>query len=260
MSDIVLFQMCSWRRKDLIEGHRFYVDQARKRLLSQFENIETEAEQASEEWLERSGSRFDPDLHDPCDFYGAANNAGIEFYGLLSNMRDQTHLGMVAGMFHEWDKQLRDWLVHETQHWYVGENFPRCIWEVNFHELGAFLESLGWDVGTTAYWKILNACRLVVNVYKHGTGGALDQLKEKHPEYLHDPTSGHDTLFSSVDFRDHTYLRISEAQIEVFSEAIITFWSSAPENIWYNQVKDVTGRIQKAILKDQANKKTISKK
>ncbi len=252
MSDMVLFQMCSWRRKDLIEGHRFYVEQARKRLLSQFENIEAEAEKASEDWLERSGSHFDPERHDPGDFYEAASNAGIEFYGLLSDMRDQTRLSVVAGMFHEWDKQLRDWLVDEVHHWYVGENFPRCIWDLKFHEMAEFLESLGWDVEETAYWKTLNACQLVVNVYKHGTGSALDKLKEKHPEFLHGTTGGHGNLFSSVDLRDHTYLKISDAQFKAFTEAIVSFWSSVPESIWASQTKDVTGRLVKAIYKDQA--------
>lgn len=251
MNQEVLFQMCALRRKDLIEGHRFYVTEARKRLLSQFENIESEAEKASEEWIERSSSRFDPERHDPADFYEAAYNVGIEFYELLNDMRDQTRLSVVAGMFHEWDKQLRDWLVHEIKHWYAGENFPRGIWQVNFAEMAEFLESLGWSVGSSAYWETLNACRLVVNVYKHGAGPALDELKEKYPVYFDDATGNHAILFSSVDLHDHTYLKISDAQIEAFSEAIVSFWSASPDKILASQVKEVTGRLQKAILKDQ---------
>lgn len=236
----------------MIEGHRFYVEQARKRLLSQFENIEAEAEKASADWLERSNSRFDPDHHDPGNFYEAANDVGIKFYGLLSDMRDQTRLSVVAGMFHEWDKQLRDWLVQEVHHWYGGENFPRCIWDVNFRELAEFLDCLGWNVGATPYWQMLNACRLVVNVYKHGTGAALDELKERHPEYLHDPTNGHHFLFSSVDFRDHTYLTVTDAQFAAFSDAIVSFWSLVPENTLASQTRDVTGRLERAMSKDQA--------
>ena len=99
MSDYVLFQMWGPFRQSLIAGHLFYVEQAGKRLLTQFEDIEAEADKAAEEWLEKSRDRFDPDRHDPGDFYEAANDAGIEFYGLLSDMREQTTLGVVAGMF-----------------------------------------------------------------------------------------------------------------------------------------------------------------
>jgi hypothetical protein len=94
-------------RQSLIKRHQFYVKQARKRVLSQFENMEEEADKAAEEWLEQSSGRFDPDWHDPGDFYEAANDVGIEFYQLLSDMRNQTRLSVVAGMFHEWDKNLR---------------------------------------------------------------------------------------------------------------------------------------------------------
>ena len=118
MSGKVLFHMWEPFRASLIANHQFYVDQSRKRLLSQFDNIEPEADKATEEWLERSNSRFDPDRHDPADFYETAHEVGIEFYGLLSDMRDQTWLSVVAGMFHEWDKQLRGWLVREIGHWH----------------------------------------------------------------------------------------------------------------------------------------------
>src|SRR5437868_2508040 len=105
MSGYVLFQMWEPFRQSLIKGHLFYVEQARKRLLSRFDDIEADADRAAEEWLEQSGQHFDADRHDPCDFYEAANDVGIEFYGLLSDMREQTRLSVVAGMFHEWDKQ-----------------------------------------------------------------------------------------------------------------------------------------------------------
>ena len=42
----VLFQMWGPFRQSLIDGHLFYVEQARKRLLTQFENIEAEADKA----------------------------------------------------------------------------------------------------------------------------------------------------------------------------------------------------------------------
>ncbi len=55
MSGYVLFQMWEPFRQSLIKGHLFFVEQARKRLLSQFNDIEADADRAAEEWLEQSG-------------------------------------------------------------------------------------------------------------------------------------------------------------------------------------------------------------
>ncbi|MBB3122478.1 hypothetical protein [Pseudoduganella violacea] len=59
----VLFQMWQPVRVMLIERHEFYAAQARRRLLSQFSNIEREAALAAAAWLKRTGTRFDPETH-----------------------------------------------------------------------------------------------------------------------------------------------------------------------------------------------------
>lgn len=159
-------------------------------MLSQFDNMEEEADKAAEEWLEQSGDQFDPDRHDPGDFYEAANDVGIEFYQLLSDMRDQTRLSVIAGMFHEWEKQLRDWLVREILHWHRGESVVAKVWSADFCKIADLLESFGWKIRSTDYLKTLDACRLVVNVYKHGVGPSLKDLKQSYPEYLDNPLSG----------------------------------------------------------------------
>jgi hypothetical protein len=67
MSGYVSFKMWEPFRQSLIKGHLFYVEQAQKRLLSQFADMEADADRAAEEWLEQSGKFFDPDRHDPGD-------------------------------------------------------------------------------------------------------------------------------------------------------------------------------------------------
>ncbi|AUL42486.1 hypothetical protein FYA99_14645 [Bordetella parapertussis] len=260
MRDHVLLQMWGPFRESLIKGHLFYTEQAQKRLLSQFEDMEAEADRAAEEWLEKSGPRFDPDRHDPGDFYEAANDAGIEFYGLLSDMRDQTRLSVVAGMFHEWDKQLRDWLVREIQHWHHGDNVNMQVWSVNFVQMVDLLERFGWDLRSKNYFPALDACRLVVNVYKHGDGKSLDDLKKAYPEYLEDPLAGLREDLSSLQFRDHTNLKVSDDQIQEFSIAIMNFWRDVPENVFSTQVTDVPQWFENAMKKDQGNSQQTSKK
>jgi len=259
MTRYAVFQMWGPFRQSLIRRHQFYVEQAKKRLLSQFENMGPEADQASEDWLEECGQYFDPDRHDEGSFYEAANDVRIEYYGLLEEMRENTRLSVVAGMFHEWDKQLRGWLTRELTHWHRGDVANRRLWSAKFEEIVELLESLGWNVRNADYFSDLDACRLVVNVYKHGRGTSLDELKDRFPDYLADPYADAGGAFSDVRYRDHTNLKVSNGQFQAFSEAILAFWRDVPESVFDSQVGEVPDWFGKAILKDQASRNSRAK-
>ena len=111
-----LLHMWNTHRKQIITAQEFYMVQAEKRLLSQFQNMEEEATKYGEEWLEVVGQHFDPERHDPTDFYEQAHEESINFYQMLEDMRNRTYLSVAAGMFHEWDKQLREWMAKEVGH------------------------------------------------------------------------------------------------------------------------------------------------
>lgn len=258
MNGYVLFQMWEPFRQSLIKGHLFYVEQARKRLLSQFDNIEADADRATKEWLDNK--YFDPDRDDPDSDYERAYDFSIEFYGLLSDMREQTRLNAVAGMFHEWDKQLRDWLTRELQYWHRGDNATSKVWSADFSQIADLLESFGWNFRSAGYFRALDACRLVVNVYKHGLGKSLDELRNNFPEYLSDPFNGSGGAFLDTKFRDHTHLKVSDDQFQMFSDAILAFWRDVPENVVESKMTDVPDWFRKAILKDRAESEQASKK
>ena len=260
MSGYALFQMWEPFRQSLIKGHLFYVEQARKRLLSQFDDIGADADRAAEEWLEQSGQNFDPDRHDLEVFYEMANDVGIEFYELLNDMREQTRLSVVAGMFHEWDKQLRDWLVREIQSWHRGDSATLKVWSVDFGQVADLLESFGWNLRTADYFRTLDACRLVVNVYKHGDGKSLDDLRSSFPEYLDDPFRDFKDTLLDMKYRDHTHLKVSDEQFQGFSDAILAFWRDVPENVIDTQLTNLPDWFGNAILKDRAAPEQKSKK
>ena len=260
MSDSVLFRMWEPFRQSLIDSHLFYVDQARKRLISQFDDIESAADKAADEWLERSKHRFDPDRDDPGSFYETANEVRIEFYGLLGGMRDQTRLSVVAGMLHGWDKQLRDWLVGEIKHWHSGDNIPLKVWSVDFGDIADLLESLGWKIRNASYFPVLDACRLVVNVYKHGEGKSFIDLKQNYPECLDAPFQSAGGAISGFEYRDHTHLRVSDKQLQAFSDAIVAFWQGVPESIYPSQTTDVPRWFERAILNDQIEQEQARQK
>lgn len=246
-----LFQMCGSHRKTLIAEHLFYVEQARKRVLSQFDDIEGEADRAAESWLDANKHLFNPDYHDPADFYESAQDQGIEFYQLLCEMRNRTTLSVIAGMYHEWDKHLRKWLTDEIRHWHFGEAVQERVWTVDFGKLTDLMESLGWRVRAQVYFPKLDACRLVVNVYKHGKGNSLNELKEKYPEYLTDPLGKICKTFSGLGYLDYTHLKVSEYQLQGFSDAIVAFWQDAPEDIFDRDGLEPPGWFVRAMSDDQ---------
>lgn len=79
--DTVLFQMWEPFRQKIIEEHRFYLDQGKKKLLSQFHDMEKEAEQEAERWLEERAPYFDPDRDDPGTAYENALSRGRRMIG-----------------------------------------------------------------------------------------------------------------------------------------------------------------------------------
>lgn len=251
MRDFAMFQMWGPTRQALIESHRFYVDQANVRLLSQFQDMEAEAEKAAEGWLETNGRYFDPDRHDEGFFYERANEVGIEFYQMLADMREQTRLSVVAGMFQLWDKQLREWLVREMRHWHRGETAVAKVWTADFVMIADLLESLGWKLRSAPFYEKLDECRLVVNVHKHGDGTSLKDLKHRFPHYLLDPAGNPAGRLPDLRYRDHMHLRVSDDQIEAFSSAIVQFWQQVPDNVSSSQVDEVPDWFGKAILKDR---------
>jgi hypothetical protein len=84
---------------------------------------------------------FDPDRHDPCDFYENAFEDSIEFYQMLEQMRNRTFLSVVAGMFHEWDKELREWIIKKSFS-PLSDKGKKRIWGCQFHEI---MESISTD-------------------------------------------------------------------------------------------------------------------
>lgn len=257
MADRVLFNMHSGFRAQLIEKHEFYVSHAKTRLLEQFtdEAISQEADRASDESWKKRGRNFDPDRHDLSDFAEAAYDDGIWRYQLLNEMRDNVRLSIIAGFFHGWEKNLRQWLVDEIRHWHQGEGTRERIWKANLLDLFALLESFSWNVRSSEYFADLDSCRLVVNVFKHGDGTSLSELAEYYPRFLRHPLASMRGEISQMWFKPrHEHLTVSDQDLEAFSRAVIRFWSEVPENVLNSQINTPPSWLVKAIEKDNQQK------
>ena len=121
-------------RKAQIERQFFYFEQSRKRLLSQFADLGKEADQSAVAWLEENSHRFDPDRDDPGSFEEAAYFHGVDRYYLLTKILDAARLSVVAGMYHEWDKQHRTWILEEVRDWHKSPELGQSPTSTNTAE------------------------------------------------------------------------------------------------------------------------------
>jgi hypothetical protein len=222
-----------WRHH-LIKRHNFLVEQMRGRILAQFANIEAEAEQYAEDEYVRivSAPASEYDYRDMSDAAETANENSIEYYGLLDDLRKQATLSAVAGMYHQWEKELRKFVELEMRHYFKADAVKKHAWVKDVGNLFAILKELGWDCTALTSFSKIDACRLVVNVYKHGKGRSLDELNEKYPEYLNNPMRDFKLFDGHLD---HEWLEVSDAQILEFAAAIKEFWEKFPELLYWQK-------------------------
>lgn len=241
-----------WRpiRERLIANHEFYVREAKRRLLDQFndDSMKADADQYANEWLERRAMFFDPDRDDPGDNYEQAYEENISFFVSLEGLRDNTRLSIIAGMLHEWEKQFRDWLGREFGQHGFGKPMHDAVWMARTDDLFDLMEACGWPVRDRPYFNDLLICLLVVNVYKHGNGRSLDALKALAPAHI----ANGDLPAFFVSALDYSALSVSDEDLAQFAAAIAAFWHDIPENIFFSQLSKPPRWVQQALERNAA--------
>ena len=217
-----------------LEPHEFYVSEARRRLLSQFGDLEQEAEKREQQFLETTAEYFDQDNDDPMAAYEQAYHEGIYYVRSLLEMQNTVLLALTAGMYHQFDKKLREHTIKELSNWCERELITPMIWNLTFHQLIDLLEWIGLTINGTEYGERIKACNLVVNVYKHGDGPAHQTLSVDHPEYYPNPTDVRGTQIVP----NHDDLHVSEDQFVDFANAITAFWNAVPEDCYYSDLRE----------------------
>ena len=73
-------------------------------------------------------------------------------------------------------------MERELSHAYDRDRVTKYVWRSDINKLFDTLEEFGWPIRQAQWVQLLNACRLIVNVYKHGKGQSLDELVRDHPQ------------------------------------------------------------------------------
>ena len=135
----------------------------------------------------------------------------------------------MAGLYHQWDKDLREFLEHELRHDLKADYVIKKTWLPNIGEIFDTLKEFGWDCTAEPFYQKIDACRLIVNAYKHGKGKALNDLAASFPEYLPNPIPETSALFTGNEFLDPEWLDVSEAQFNELAASLRQFWEKFPE-------------------------------
>ncbi len=214
-------------RERFLDGHDFYMEQVKVRVLDNFDNIEEEAKRVGDEFYDRIGSASWDDSGDMSDVAESALAEEVDFYMLLSDMKRQTTLGAMASLYHQWDKDFRDFMERKLSHAYDRAWVTENIWESSIDKLFNILEDFGWSVRQAQWFPLLNGCRLVVNVYKHGKGQSLVELHKVYPQYLKGPFDNiAETPCPTIPY--HRNLSITEEEFDEIAGALRQFWVDFP--------------------------------
>lgn len=235
-------QLYLWRgqRQLILEKHDFYIEQLKVRVFSQLRDVAGEADRFLDAEYERLGSLPGDGNTGLDEIAEEALDRGQAFYGLLSDLRKQMLLGALAGLYHQWDKELRDFIEHEIRQDLDHAQATR-VWSWDIKRVFDLLAAFAWDCRSCPFFPRIEACGLIVNVYKHGKGRSLDGLASRFPEYLDD---GFTQPPEVTNFVDHEWLSLSEEQLGEIGGALRSFWEAYPERLYFRG----TGAELKAVL------------
>lgn len=222
-------QMHDYIRTVIVERHTFFVREAKKRLLNQFDDIEGETDRYQEEvWEAAMKAPYYGEGPDMGDIAQAVTDDAAGHYTLLDDVRKQVRLSTTAAMFHQWDKELREYLDKEFRHYLDAKWIQKNVWNSKTIDIFDLFDEFGWHAKQQPFFSLIDACNLIVNVYKHGKGAALTRLHKDYPQYMSE--LGFESWTGTM-YLDHKWLEVTDADFDAFAGAFEAFWRGMPERL-----------------------------
>jgi len=227
-----IFNIGFWEpyiRSEFIKQIELLYDSILNRLIPTFDSIEKEAEEISEiEWDRLCSSCSSPDV-DPADLEEEAEEAGIEHYMMLSNIK-QTLLNITAtGFYHLFEQQIIFFLRREILH-------PSEENDTKLMKVSVFKDKLlekGIDVKFFKSWMNIEELRLVSNSIKHAEGPSAGELRKLRPDLFEHPmVRAQKESFFKGNAIPRVYMPLAGEDIFViqddllkYKDALMDFWS-----------------------------------
>lgn len=181
-----IFNIGFWEpfiRTQFVKQIELLSESIQNRLIPTFDGIEKEAEEISEkEWDRLCSSCYSPDI-DPADLAERAQEAGIDHYMMLSNIRQSLLNIATTALYHLFEQQIIFFLRREVLH-PSKENDPQLM------KVSVFRERLlgkGIDIYSFHSWDKIDELRVVSNSIKHAEGTSANELRKKRPDMFKHP-------------------------------------------------------------------------
>lgn len=225
MKHRILVRMSGMDRRFIIERHRLYVENVVERVLAQLsgERIEKDADNMVVSLI-RDCARDRGDVSIDC-----AVEISEDLQVLLEDARDRFVMSSAMVVYYDWEKSLRDWLGKEVSDYIGNYEAAKIIWKEGVNGVIDLLSCSGWNVRDKCYFRYIDACRLVANVFKHGEGNSLESLKKVYPEYIGGGFDRMAKYLTGGEWFDYTCLKYDAKDFFRLHEAIMSFWEDVPD-------------------------------
>lgn len=203
-----------------------FVENVQGRLLPTFHDIESEAEKVQEqEWNRLCSSCSSPDI-DPADLAEKARDAGIDYYMMVSGVKQSILNVSATSLYHLFEQQLLFFLRREILHPSEENNID--LIRISIFEERCLQHNI--DVEKFSSWQTINEMRLVANTVKHAEGKSAIDLRKIRPDLFRNPILETFGPKLSGNFRrlymplagEDLYLSIED--LKKYGEAIGRFW------------------------------------
>ena len=212
-------------QKKLIKQISKFYEVIQNRIIPMFDNIEEEAQKVQDdEWGRICSSPGDPDK-DLGDYADDARDVGIEYYIILSGIKQAFYNISAASLYHLFEQQLSFFLRHEF--------LPPSV-----RVQGGLVDDKKLKKDIFSSYPKINELRLVANVVKHAEGGSAEELRKIRPDLFSDPDR-RELIPSDSDFQTKSlflplagedfYIRMSD--INEYKDSLIHFWEEFGKEI-----------------------------
>jgi hypothetical protein len=165
-------------REHYIEQVEVYARQVRIRLFDSFREVEREAQQESEEYLDLFSKNFGED-GDPGEAYEGAYDKYIDYQLGIRDLMRELYLTALSGLYFMWDRQLREFFEREPRYYLMREHAEQEIWHPSALQVLKKMKKFGAEFGDIPNMKRIEKLSLIVNVHKHGKGDSLRKLQSE---------------------------------------------------------------------------------
>ena len=191
-------------------------------------DINNEAEAVVDEAWKRFMSMSATGDEDPADFADAAHEAGLNYYMIVTGIRQGIINMFAAGLYHAYEQQLlffhrEELLPYEQQHDKSKLKISRAM---------ELLSNRGIESSSFKSWPVVDELRLVANTVKHAEGDAAEQLRKRRPDLFKAPQlkdnelgdftqSGHPIYLPMVG--EDLFVQVDD--LKKYRDALVQFWN-----------------------------------